>query len=426
MARCAAAVTASVWCGVAQATPPVDKPGPPLDVPPAALAASLRCPADLRSGPRPVLLVPGTGEDPDWYAWTYEPALAKLGIPYCTVTLPAHATGDIQVAGEYVVSAIRTMYARAGRRVDVLGHSQGGMVPRWALRFWPDTRAMVDDLVGLAPSNHGTQSARLACASECNAASWQQKDGSNFIGALNDPVETFAGISYTAVYSHDDEIVTPNGDANGSSSLHTGAGRISDVAVQDICPADSSEHLAMGSYDPVAYALAIDALTHDGPADAARIDRSVCMQPFMPGVDPATFATDDASATAKVVAQFGSGTPLPAEPPLACYATGDGTCPASAANGGRAAARRHRLVASVSPRRFRHGRHVILRVLVRAYRDGRLRAVAGAHVRFAGMRATTDRRGRALLRKQVRRTGLVRVLVTRRGYRHAVRHVRAL
>ncbi len=31
-------------------------------------------------------------------------------------------------------------------------HSQGGMIGRWATRFWPDTRQMVDDIVGLAPS----------------------------------------------------------------------------------------------------------------------------------------------------------------------------------------------------------------------------------------------------------------------------------
>ena len=30
------------------------------------------------------------------------------------------------------------------------------MIPRWALRFWPDTRVMVDHVVGLSPSNHGT------------------------------------------------------------------------------------------------------------------------------------------------------------------------------------------------------------------------------------------------------------------------------
>jgi hypothetical protein len=145
-------------------------------------------------------------------------------------------------------------------------------------------------------------------------------------------------------------------------------------------------------------------------------------------VNPTTFATDYASATTRVVEQFAGGKALPAEPPLACYATGDGACPGAAAatKGERRAGRRHRLVASVAPRRFRHGRRMTLRVRVRRYRHGRLVPVAGAHVRFAGRRATTDRHGRAVLRKRVRHRGLVRVLVTKRGYRRAVRHVRGL
>jgi len=63
---------------------------------------------------------------------------------------------DIQGAGGYVVNGIRTMYARAGRRISIYGHSHGGEVPRWALRFWPDTRRMFADAVGAARPNHGT------------------------------------------------------------------------------------------------------------------------------------------------------------------------------------------------------------------------------------------------------------------------------
>ncbi len=78
------------------------------------------------------------------------------------------------------------MNAVSGQKVDVLGHSQGGMVPRWALRFWPDTRPMVDDLVGMAPSNHGTDTAGTCSAgSGCAQAFWQQRAGSEFIKALN-------------------------------------------------------------------------------------------------------------------------------------------------------------------------------------------------------------------------------------------------
>ena len=152
------------------------------------------------------------------------------------------------------------------------------------------------DLVGLDPSNHGTLDANAACQQQCSAADWQQASGSRFIDALNSGAETFAGIDYTVIYSRTDEVVVPNIDASGSSSLHTGNGHIANIAVQQICPSDTSEHLAMGSYDPVGYALAVDAFSHSGTADPARISPTVCAQPFQPGVNPATFATDYAGS----------------------------------------------------------------------------------------------------------------------------------
>ena len=96
------------------------------------------------------------------------------------------------------------------------------------------------------------------------------------MGALNSLAETFAGIDYTVIFSRTDEVVVPNFDSSGSSSLHTGGGTIANIAVQQICPNDISEHLAMGSYDAVGYALAIDAFTHSGAADPSRIPATVC------------------------------------------------------------------------------------------------------------------------------------------------------
>ena len=90
----------------------------------------------------------------------------------------------------------------------------------------------------------------------------------------------------------------------------------------------------LGTADPVAYALAIDAMDHPGPADPSRIPSSVCTQLFMPGVNPVTFATDFASAAAVVSTTLATYPHVPAEPPLACYVTascpGGQTEPASA------------------------------------------------------------------------------------------------
>jgi hypothetical protein len=89
--------------------------------------------------------------------------------------------------------------------------------------------------------------------------------------------------------------------------------------VQQICPADVSDHLAMGTYDPVAYALVIDAFTHSATADPSRIPISVCAEPFQPGVDPATFPSDYASFLAAIGQAYEQSPEVSAEPPLRCY-----------------------------------------------------------------------------------------------------------
>ena len=270
---------------------PINRPGPPLDVPRATLAAALHCSGHLtRSHGEPVLLNPATGVTAAQnYSWNYERDFDAQHRAWCAITMPHHTLGDIQVAGEYLVYSIRHMYHATDRRIAILGHSQGGMSMRWALRWWPDTRAMVDDVIGMAGTNHGTTVLGLCKedALACPPADWQQGAGSNFIRALNSAAETFAGISYTEIFTHTDEVVQPNRtDAVSTSALHTGTGRITNVSTQDICPADVYEHLTIGTVDPVAYALVMDALRHRGPADPARIDPSVCHELYQPGVDP--------------------------------------------------------------------------------------------------------------------------------------------
>jgi hypothetical protein len=311
----------------------LDRPGPALDVPAATLAAALHCSGNFgTSALEPVLLNPATGVTPQQnYSWNYERAFTAQGRPWCAVTMPYSTEGDIQIAGEYLVYAIRTEYAMAHRRIAVVGHSQGGMSMRWALRFWPDTRAMVDDVVGMAGSNHGTTSANYIChvgRTTCPAATWQQASGARFIAALNSGAETFAGISYTEIFTHTDEVVTPNRtDQVSSSALHTGAGWITNVSTQDICPLDAYEHLGVGTVDPVAYALVTDALDHAGPADPARIPRSACLALYQPGVDPLNAqnylqmlsATFTLAATAMPDGNLAGIPDVPAEPPLRCY-----------------------------------------------------------------------------------------------------------
>lgn len=306
--------------GVGVASPDT---GPPLSVPRIDLDQSLRCSSDVDHADRePVLLVPGTTETPAEFSWNYVPELQKQHIPVCTVTLPDNAMGDIQTNGEYVVHAIRAMHARSNHKVDIIGHSQGGMVPRWALKFWPDTRGEADDLIGLAPSNHGTLDSAVVCATGCGPAFRQQGMGSHFLKALNSGPETYPGISYTQVASRYDEVVTPNIGQHGSSFLHTGSGQIANVQTQSVCPLNVSEHLTTGTSDPVGYTAVVDALTHPGPANPTRLPKSACASPFMPGVNPVAFPTDFAQITGAAVNQIATHPRAFTEPPLKPYAAG--------------------------------------------------------------------------------------------------------
>jgi triacylglycerol esterase/lipase EstA (alpha/beta hydrolase family) len=297
---------------------PVDRPGPALRVPTDKLDAALSCTPNVSRGRETVLFVPGTTVNPDAYSWNWFRALDQLGRPHCTVTLPFDTTGDIQIAAEYVVSAIRTISARTDRKVQVMGHSQGGVIPRFALRFWPDLRSKVDDYIAFAATNHGTVIAGPMCTAGCAPSIWQQAIGSNFIQAMNSYRETFAGISYTQIYTHLDEIVQPNLDHTGSTSL-SGRGDITNVATQDVCPTNTADHIAVGSYDPVAYALAVDALDHPGPADPRRIPQSVCTEAVMPGVEPSTLATNLAGAWLQIMTALISDPRVDAEPALEPY-----------------------------------------------------------------------------------------------------------
>jgi len=310
---------------------PLDRPGPRLSVAGPVLTSALHCEGDFRrSRLQPVLLSPASSLSPKQnFSWNYERAFTAQRRPWCDVTMPHHTLGDIQVAGEYLVHAIRTMHKMSGRRIAVLGHSQGGMSMRWALRFWPDTRAMVDDIIGMAAPNHGSTAVGGQCGTfTCVPALWQQRDEATFIAALNSRTETFRGISYTNVFTETDTEVQPSDSpATASSSLRTGGGRITNVAVQQLCPRDVYEHSLNGTVDAVTYGLVMDALTHPGPAVPSRVPVAVCQQPYQPGIDPANPETylqpaQFVPALATIVLPGFNlvGAPQTAEePPLRCY-----------------------------------------------------------------------------------------------------------
>lgn len=299
---------------------PVDQKGPKLGASARQLAASLTCTEDVRKATTtPVLLLAGTAVNSDQYfGWNWKPALTKAGIPWCASDVPEPDSAnqnlaDIQVRAEYVVYAIRTMHRLAKRKISVIGHSQGGMVPRWSLRFWPDTRSKVDDVIGLAPTSHGTPLGTQMCPSMCHPAIWQQRTDAAFYRAVDSYQQTFAGISYTVIRSDFDLLVPP------SAADLTGPGDIANVRIQDKCATNTADHDGIPTRDPVAEAIALDALRHPGPARLDRVDPSVCSRDYMSGANPATYSADFAGMLQTQLQNFISAPRAEVEPPLACY-----------------------------------------------------------------------------------------------------------
>lgn len=306
-----------------------------------ALRAGFQCNMDLRQAQRaPVLLVPGTTLLPDEnFAWNYVPALDALGFPVCTVELPEHALANIQLSAEHVEYAIREAFRLSGHKVQIIGFSQGGMAPRWPLRFSPDTRAKVEELISLSGSHHGAVAADLFCGPfatpdpdgvlGCEAALWQQGTLSAFITALNAGYETVPEVDYTAIYTLFDDVLFENAGPTPTSELRDAGPNVANVTLQQVCPANTADHRAIGTYDPVGWAIALDALEHDGPADLARIlgggapgSAPACAESVMPGVDPGSLAANLAALDLAQGTALGNGAHLTQEPALACHTRG--------------------------------------------------------------------------------------------------------
>jgi triacylglycerol esterase/lipase EstA (alpha/beta hydrolase family) len=415
-AACVAAACALAGAGAgaqsaeaAAAYAPTDQPGPALSVPAAQLAASLRCTGDLaQASVEPVLLVAATAVDSaENFSWSYEPVLSARGIPYCTSDLPggdAENMDDIQNRAEYLVYAIRTMYRASGQRIALIGASQGGEAGRWSLRFWPDTRAMVGDLIALDSPNHGSLTVNALCAIACAPALWQQTYESQLIRALNSGQETFAGISYTDIATYTDDFVQPNLPGDSSVFLD-GPGEITNVAIQDVCPLTVADHLLVASTNPIAVALALDAITDPGPADPARIDRSVCNAGlFAAGVPIGDSIAGFAAAAAQVAGELALAPRVNAEPALACYF--NASCPATSP-----------LAITVDRTGAVAHRPVTLRFGVTVDVDGVVSPVPGATIRVgSNRRVATDDEGRATTTVAFGTSGRRRITATANEY----------
>jgi triacylglycerol esterase/lipase EstA (alpha/beta hydrolase family) len=232
--------------------------------------------------PYPVVLVHGTfaNMDDNWQAAS--PVLANHG--YCVFAFnyggatPGSAiqgTGDIAASAAQLSSFVDTVLAATGAsKVDLVGHSQGGMMPRYYIDFLGGA-AKVNKLVAFAPSNYGTTldgiitlARMLGVSSFINGglssvcpACVQQEEGSSVLAGLN-ATPNVAGVGYTVIESVDDEVVTPY-----TNAFLPAAPNVTNITVNRQCPLDFSDHLEIAA-DPVAMADMLNALD---PASHVRV-----------------------------------------------------------------------------------------------------------------------------------------------------------
>lgn len=324
-----------------------DFSGPALRTSRAALDEALHCTPFENPDKPVVLLVHGTvTTGTEQYTVFYTPLLVERGFDVCAVTYPDRGLGDQQISAEYVVNALRRIHERTGREVAMIGHSQGASMPRWALKFWPSARTVVRDFVLIAGPNHGTTVALPARLGESLSnllapedfplpagfapeAFFQFARDSKFNAAVNAGDETPGDIDYTTLYTTYDELVRPVSPVP-TAALDFGENNpnVSNILMQNVCgPQYLTEHLAIGTTDPVAFELALDAISNPGPADVARAGGTdLCS--LLP-IDLASLARpENATALLEILADdLQTGPPDPhlasGEPELQPYARGE-------------------------------------------------------------------------------------------------------
>lgn len=266
--------------------------GPPTDSFAAAFTYSLVAPSADTPGandwscrpssrrPRPVVLVHGTWENryDNWASLA--PRLKADG--YCVFALnygddadsalgllpSLKGTGDIGDSAEELATFVDAVRSSTGvSKVDIVGHSQGGLMARQYLKF-EGGASKVRRLVTLGATHHGTTLSGIGTLGTTfnllgvatpilGVGAIQQVVGSSFLATLNAGGDTLPGIDYTVIATKYDEVTTPY----ASTFLTAGPGAtVNNVTVQTGCPIDFSDHLSM-SFGPRISAIVRNGLT---------------------------------------------------------------------------------------------------------------------------------------------------------------------
>jgi triacylglycerol lipase len=205
----------------------------------------------------PVIIVAGTFSP----SFANEPLRWRLeadGYDTYIYELPGLGIGDIAETSEPLAGFVDSVLAQTGAsKVDLIGHSQGGLVLRYYIKYLGGDQR-VDSAISLGAPHYGTALANIGvllgigdlfCTS-CD----QMAVGSSFLNDLNAGDDTIGNVSYTNFYTVYDELVRPVRNA----TLQDGA---KNVKIQSQCWFRFVEHIGL-ILDGAVYSGIEDALEH--------------------------------------------------------------------------------------------------------------------------------------------------------------------
>lgn len=210
--------------------------------------------------PNPVVLVHGTAGNRSTNWQTYGPLLRNNG--YCVFSLTYGSTlplpypgalggfGDMRASAKQLKVFVDLVLAATGaREVDLIGHSQGTLMPNYYVKYLGGA-AKVDKYISLAPVWKGTQLASpipllqsvfgfTAEQTPVCVACAQFAPGTEFMKQIQAGGTAARGVRYTNIMTKYDELVVPY--TSGSQPGMT------NIVVQDRCALDFSEHFEIAA-----------------------------------------------------------------------------------------------------------------------------------------------------------------------------------
>jgi triacylglycerol esterase/lipase EstA (alpha/beta hydrolase family) len=215
-------------------------------------------PAQATPAKDPVIVVNGLFG----VGFAYEPLVARLradGYRVWDFELPTLGTQDIRLSAQALDTFADAVRAQTGAsKVDLVGHSEGGLVARTYVKYHGGTTE-VDSLVTLGTPNYGTVAAniiRVFTLGTCVGitACEQMTIGSSFLADLNAGDDSVGSVAYTNIATVIDELVQPY----TNSFLNAADGNITNRTLQSQCFLRVVGHLG----------LIVDGAVYSGVEDA--------------------------------------------------------------------------------------------------------------------------------------------------------------